>query len=58
VIRDHQKSRRTSAARVKKPKEKHARGIRDGTFLGEGAMFALGMAVDVRDGCDAWIAQM
>jgi hypothetical protein len=58
VIRDHQKSRRTSAARVKEPKEKHSRGIRDGTFLGERAMLALRMAVDVRDGCDAWIVQM
>jgi hypothetical protein len=42
---------------MEEPKEQHARGIRDRTFLGEGPMFALRVAVDVGNGCDAWIAQ-
>jgi hypothetical protein len=42
---------------VKEPKEEHARRVRDGAFLGERAVFALRVAVDVGDGRDAWIVQ-
>jgi hypothetical protein len=57
VIGDHQKPRRTAAARMEKPKEKHTRGIRDGTFFSKRSVFALGVAVNVGDGRDAWVAQ-
>jgi hypothetical protein len=42
---------------VEEPKEKHTRGIRDGTFFSKRSVFALGVAVNVGDGRDAWVAQ-
>ena len=40
-----------------KPQEQHPRRVRDRTLLGERPVFALGVAVNVGDGGDAWVAQ-
>ena len=57
VVGHHQEAGRRTAASVKEPKEKHPGGIRDGTLLGKRSVLALGMAVDVGDGRDTWVAQ-
>ena len=56
VVGDHQKTRISAPAGVEKPQEQHARRQGQGTFLGVGLVFALGVAVDIRDGVHARVA--